>query len=137
MKKQITKIITKAVLYSFLTGTVISLLTMFIIDIQTSNYYDDGRPRMSCFAGLGYGIAAGVHVLFLILSLPAFLNLLKTVRDNKLLSSLSFFGCHIIYIVFILANYNEFSGEEFLLLIPFASLIVLAFYYFKLRKSLY
>ncbi|WP_262148354.1 hypothetical protein [Chryseobacterium foetidum] len=77
MKNKITKTITNALLMSFLTGTIVSIIVLIIIQSPNQNHYDTGEPRMNCFAGLGYGIIVGVHILFVILSLPAFLISLK------------------------------------------------------------
>jgi len=102
--------------------------------MQTPDYYEDGTPKMNCFGGLQYGIAIGIQLLIIIANLPAFLNLLKPIRENKYLSFLAFFGIHFLYLIFIIVSLSEFSGEEFLMIIPWVNWLFWGYYYLKFRK---
>ena len=107
---------------------------LIIIDMQTPNHYEDGRPKMNCFGGLQYGIAIGIQILIAFLSLPAFLILFKQIRRNKYFTFLAFFAGYIFYLFVIFASLSEFSGEEYVIIIPWINFLVWIFYYFKLRK---
>ncbi|WP_128414306.1 hypothetical protein [Chryseobacterium sp. Leaf394] len=134
MKKEITKTIINGLLLSFLAGTISSIIILLIIQFQNQSHYDDERPRMDCFAGLGYGIIVGVHFLFVILSLPAFFNLFKTVREHRFYSFLSFFTGPFLYLILISFSLPEFSEEDFLFIIPWIFMVIWIYYYFKLQK---
>lgn len=134
MKNEITKTITNGLLVSFLAGITVSFLALFIIQFQNQSHYEDERPRLDCFAGLGYGIIAGVHFLFAILSLPAFFNLFKTVREHRFYSFLSFFTAPFLYLILISFSLSEFSEEDFLFIIPWIFIVIWVYYYFKLQK---
>lgn len=49
MKKQIAKVIGSGILASFLVGTIFMIIFLIIIDMQTPNHYEDGRPKMELF----------------------------------------------------------------------------------------
>ncbi|MBO6184542.1 MAG: hypothetical protein J6O88_07590 [Chryseobacterium sp.] len=134
MKKQVAKIIGSGILASFLAGTIFMIAFLIIIDMQTPNHYEDGRPKMNCFGGLQYGIAIGIQILIAFLSLPAFLILFKQIRRNKYFTFLAFFAGYIFYLFVIFASLSEFSGEEYVIIIPWINFLVWIFYYFKLRK---
>ena len=134
MKKQIAKIIGSGILASFLAGTIFMVGFLIIIDMQTSNHYEDGRPKMNCFGGLQYGIAIGIQILIAFFSLPAFFILLKKIRRNKYLVFLAYFAGYFLYLSLILASLSEFSGEEYVIIIPWINFLVWIFYYWKLRK---
>jgi len=136
MKKQIAKVIGSGILASFLAGTIFMIVFLIIIDMQTPNHYEDGRPKMNCFGGLQYGIAIGIQILIAFLSLPAFLILFKQIRKNKYFVFLAFFAGYFLYLSLILANLPEFSGEEYVIIIPWINFLVWIFYYFKLRKMI-
>lgn len=134
MKNKITKTITNALLMSFLTGTIVSIIVLIIIQSPNQNHYDTGEPRMNCFAGLGYGIIVGVHILFFILSLPAFFNLFKNVRENRFYSFMSFFVGSFLYLSLISLSLSEFSNEDYLFIIPLIFIVIWVFHCFKFRK---
>ncbi|OBW42432.1 hypothetical protein AB670_01188 [Chryseobacterium sp. MOF25P] len=134
MKKQIAKVIGSGILASFLVGTIFMIIFLIIIDMQTPDYYEDGRPKMNCFGGLQYGIALGIQIVIAFLSLPAFLILFKQIRKNKYFVILAFFVGYFLYLSLILASLSEFSGEEYFIIIPWINFLVWIFYYFKLRK---
>lgn len=134
MKKQIAKVIGSGILASFLVGTIFMIIFLIIIDMQTPDYYEDGRPKMNCFGGLQYGIAIGIQIVIAFLSLPAFLILFKQIRKNKYFVILAFFVGYFLYLSLILASLSEFSGEEYFIIIPWINFLVWIFYYFKLRK---
>jgi len=134
MKNPIAKIIGSGILASFLAGTIFMIGFLVFIDMQTPDYYEHGTPKMNCFGGLQYGIAIGIQLLIIIANLPAFLNLLKPIRENKYLSFLAFFGIHFLYLIFIIVSLSEFSGEEFLMIIPWVNWLVWGYYYLKFRK---
>jgi len=134
MKNKITKTITNALLMSFLTGAIVSIIVLIIIQSPNQNHYDTGEPRMNCFAGLGYGIIVGVHILFVILSLPAFFNLFKNVRENRFYSFMSFFVGSFLYLSLISLSLSEFSNEDYLFIIPLIFIVIWVFHYFKFRK---
>jgi len=136
MKKQIAKIIGSGILASFLAGTIFMIGFLIIIDMQTSDYYEDGRPKMNCFGGLQYGIAIGIQILIALFTLPAFLILFKQIRRNKYFTFLAFFAGYILYLFTIFASLSEFSGEEYVIIIPWVNFLVWIFYYFKLRKMI-
>lgn len=136
MKKQIAKVIGSGILTSFLAGTLFMIAFLIIIDMQTPDHYDDGRPKMNCFGGLQYGIAIGIQILIAFLSLPAFLILFKQIRKNKYFVFLTFFAGYFLYLSLILASLPEFSGEEYFIIIPWVNFLVWIFYYFKLRKAI-
>lgn len=136
MKKQIAKVIGSGILASFLVGTIFMIVFLIIIDMQTPNHYDDGRPKMNCFGGLQYGIAIGIQILIAFLSLPAFLILFKQIRKNKYFVFLAFFAGYLLYLSLILTSLPEFSGEEYFIIIPGVNFLVWFFYYFKLRKMI-
>lgn len=134
MKKQIAKVIGAGILSSFLVGTIFMITFLIIIDMQTPDHYEDGRPKMNCFGGLQYGIAIGIQIVIAFLSLPAFLILFKQIRKNKYFVFLAFFAGYFLYLSLILASLPEFSGEEYFIIIPWVNFLVWFFYYFKLRK---
>lgn len=136
IKKQIAKTIGSGLLASFLAGTIFMIGFLIIIDMQTSDYYEDGRPKMNCFGGLQYGIAIGIQILIALFTLPAFLILFKQIRKNKYLVFLAFFAGYLIYFTLILASLSDFSGEEYIIIIPWINFLVWIFYYFKLRKMI-
>ncbi len=136
MKKQIAKLIGSGILASFLAGTIFMIGFLIIIDMQTPNHYDDGRPKMNCFGGLQYGIAIGIQILIALLNLPAFLILFRQIRRNKYFTFLAFFAGYILYLFTIFASLSEFSGEEYVIIIPWVNFLVWIFYYFKLRKMI-
>ncbi|MBD3905670.1 hypothetical protein NAL32_14580 [Chryseobacterium sp. Ch-15] len=136
MKKQIAKIIGSGILASFLAGTIFMIAFLIIIDMQTPNHYEDGRPKMNCFGGLQYGIAIGIQILIAFLSLPAFLILFKQIRKNKYLIFLAYFAGYFLYLTLILVSLKEFSGKEYFIIIPWINFLVWIFYYFKLRKAI-
>ncbi|MEG1591581.1 hypothetical protein [Chryseobacterium sp.] len=134
MKKQIAKMIGSGILASFLVGTIFMIIFLIIIDMQTPDHYEDGRPKMNCFGGLQYGIAIGIQIVIAFLSLPAFLILFKQIRKNKYFVILAFFVGYFLYLSLILASLSEFSDEEYFIIIPWINFLVWIFYYFKLRK---
>lgn len=134
MRKKITKTIAFGLLVSFLAGTIFTISILIYYDAQTSNYHEDGRPKMNCFPGLAYGIVILTHVFVALLSLFSFLNLYQKVRDNKLLSFLSFFGGYLLYVILILINISEFSAEDTLIFIPWIYGLLWIYFYFKLKK---
>lgn len=136
VKKQIAKIIGCGILASFLAGTIFMIGFLIIIDMQTSDYYEDGRPKMNCFGGLQYGIAIGIQILIALFTLPTFLILFRQIRRNKYLVFLAFFAGYILYLFTIFASLSEFSGEEYVIIIPWVNFLVWIFYYFKLRKMI-
>lgn len=136
MKKYIAKTISKGILVSFLAGTVFMITILIIIDLQTLNYYEDGRPKMNCFGGLQYGIAIGIQILLMTVALPAFLNVFKPIRENKYFSFTAFFSGYIVYLLSIFANFSEFSGKEYLIMIPWVNLLVWIYFYFKIKKNI-
>ncbi|REC43248.1 hypothetical protein [Chryseobacterium sp. 5_R23647] len=136
MKKQIAKLIGSGIFASFLAGTIFMIGFLIIIDMQTPNHYDDGRPKMNCFGGLQYGIAIGIQILIALLNLPAFLILFRQIRRNKYFTFLAFFAGYILYLFTIFASLSEFSGEEYVIIIPWVNFLVWIFYYFKLRKMI-
>lgn len=136
MKKQIAKVIGSGILASFLVGTIFMIVFLIIIDMQTPDHYEDGRPKMNCFSGLQYGIAIGIQILIAFLSLPAFLILFKQIRKNKYFVFLAFFAGYFLYLSLILTSLPEFSGEEYFIIIPWVNFLVWFFYYFKLRKMI-
>lgn len=136
MKKQIAKIIGSGILASFLAGTIFMIGFLIIIDMQTPDYYEDGSPKMNCFGGLQYGIAIGIQILIAFFSLPAFLILFKQIRRNKYFVFLAFFIGYFLYLSLILASLPEFSGEEYVIIIPWINFLVWIFYYSKLRKMI-
>ncbi|MDY0931446.1 hypothetical protein [Chryseobacterium sp. CFBP8996] len=136
MKKQISKLIGSGILASFLAGTIFMIGFLIIIDMQTPNHYQDGRPKMNCFGGLQYGIAIGIQILIALLNLPAFLILFRQIRRNKYFTFLVFFAGYILYLFTIFASLSEFSGEEYVIIIPWVNFLVWIFYYFKLRKMI-
>lgn len=136
MKKQIAKVIGSGILASFLVGTIFMIIFLIIIDMQTPNHYEDGRPKMNCFGGLQYGIAIGIQILIVFLSLPAFLILFKQIRKSKYFVFLAFFAGYFLYLFLILASLSEFSSEEYFIIIPWINFLVWIFYYFKLRKMI-
>ncbi|VXB92354.1 MULTISPECIES: hypothetical protein [Chryseobacterium] len=134
MKKQIAKVIGAGILSSFLAGTIVMIAFLIIIDMQTPDHYEDGRPKMNCFGGLQYGIAIGIQIVIAFLSLPAFLILFKQIRKNKYFVFVTFFAGYFLYLSLILTSHPEFSGEEYFIIIPWVNFLVWFFYYFKLRK---
>ncbi|MDF2553954.1 MAG: hypothetical protein K0R77_3229 [Chryseobacterium sp.] len=136
MRKQIAKTIGTGILASFLAGTFFMIAILIIIDMQTPDHYDDGRPRMNCFGGLQYGIAIGIQMLLIIAALPAFFNLFQKIRENKVLSFSAFFGGYILYLISIFINFSEFSGEEYIIIVPWVNLLTWLYFYFKMRKFL-
>lgn len=136
MKKQIAKMIGSGILASFLVGTIFMIIFLIIIDMQTPDHYEDGRPKMNCFGGLQYGIAIGIQILIAFFSLPAFLILFKQIRKNKYFVILAFFAGYCLYLSLILASLSEFSSEEYFIIIPWVNFLVWIFYYFKLRKMI-
>jgi hypothetical protein len=136
MKNPIAKIIGSGILACFLAGTIFMIGFLIFIDMQTPDHYEDGTPKMNCFGGLQYGIAIGIQIFIISASLPAFLNLFKPIRENKYLSFLAFFGTHFLYLIFIILSLSEFSGEEFLIIIPWVNWLVWGYYYFKFRNMI-
>lgn len=136
MKKQIAKVIGSGILASFLVGTIFMIIFLIIIDMQTPDYYEDGRPKMNCFGGLQYGIAIGIQIVIAFLSLPAFLILFKQIRKSKYFVFLTFFAGYCLYLSLILASLSEFSSEEYFIIIPWVNFLVWIFYYFKMRKKI-
>lgn len=136
MKKQIAKVIGSGILASFLVGTIFMIVFLIIIDMQTPNHYEDGRPKMNCFGGLQYGIAIGIQILIVFLSLPAFLILFKQIRKSKYFVFLAFFAGYFLYLSLILVSLSEFSAEEYFIIIPWINFLIWIFYYFKLRKMI-
>lgn len=136
MKKQTAKLIGSGILASFLAGTIFMIGFLIIIDMQTPNHYEDGSPKMNCFGGLQYGIAIGIQILIALLNLPAFLILFRKIRRNKYFTFLAFFAGYILYLFTIFASLSEFSGEEYVIIIPWVNFLVWIFYYFKLRKMI-
>lgn len=136
MKKQIAKMIGSGILASFLAGTLFMIAFLIIIDMQTPNHYEDGRPKMNCFGGLQYGIATGIQILIAFLSLSAFLILFKQIRKSKYFVFLAFFAGYFLYLSLILVSLSEFSGEEYFIIIPWINFLVWIFYYFKLKKMI-
>lgn len=134
MKKQVAKIIGSGIFASFMAGTIFMIAFLIIIDMQTPNHYEDGRPKMNCFGGLQYGIAIGIQILIVFFSLPAFFILFKQIRKNKYFTFLAFFAGYFLYLFLILISLSEFSGEEYVIIIPWVNFLVWIFYYFKLRK---
>lgn len=134
MKKQIAKIIGSGILAGFLTGTIFIVGFLIIIDMQTPDHYEDGRPKLNCFGGLQYGIAIGIQILIALLNLPAFLILFRQIRKNKYFTFWAFFAGYFLYLFLILASLSEFSGEEYVIIIPWINFLVWIFYYWKLRK---
>lgn len=134
MKKQIAKVIGSGILASFIVGTIFMIVFLIIIDMQTPDHYDNGRPKMNCFGGLQYGISIGIQIVIAFLSLPAFLILFKQIRKNKYFVFLAFFAGYLLYLSLILTSLPEFSGEEYFIIIPWVNFLVWFFYYFKLRK---
>jgi len=134
MKKEIIKTVTHGLLLSCLAGTTVSFTALLIIQSQNHDHFNSREPRMDCFAGLGYGIIVGVNFLFGIISLPALFNLFKTVRENRFYSFLSFFNGTLLYLILILFSFSEFSGEDFLFVVPWVFIMIWVLYYFKLRK---
>lgn len=134
MKKQIAKIIGSGLLISFLVGSLFMIGFLIIIDMQTPNHYEDGRPKMNCFGGLQYGIAIGIQILIAFINLFAFLILFKQIRKNKYLVFITFFAGYFLYLSLILASLSEFSNEEYVIIIPWVNFLVWIFYYFKLIK---
>ncbi|UFH31660.1 hypothetical protein LNP04_17070 [Chryseobacterium sp. C-71] len=136
MKNPIAKIIGSGILASFLAGTIFMIGFLIFIDMKTPNHYEDGTPKMNCFGGLQYGIAIGIQILVIFANLLAFLNLFKSVRENKYLSFLAFFGIHFLYLILIIVSLSEFSGEELLIIIPWVNWLVWGYYYFKFRNMI-
>ncbi len=136
MKKQITTTIFRGLLFSFLAGSISSIAVLMILDAQTPDFYEDGTPKRNCFPGLGYAIVIAIQVLLLIGNSLAFLHFYKTVRENRFLSFVSYFGVSLLYLVLLLGNAPKFSKEYFLILIPWIHFMVWTFYYFKIRKIL-
>ncbi|WP_265428040.1 hypothetical protein [Chryseobacterium sp. YIM B08800] len=136
MKKQIAKVIGSGILASFLVGTIFMIVFLIIIDMQTPNHYEDGRPKMNCFGGLQYGIAIGIQILIVFLSLPAFLILFKQIRKSKYFVFLAFFAGYFLYLSLILVSLSEFSAEEYFIIIPWINFLIWIFYYLKLRKMI-
>lgn len=136
MKKQTAKLIGSGILASFLAGIIFMIGFLIIIDMQTPNHYEDGSPKMNCFGGLQYGIAIGIQILIALLNLPAFLILFRKIRRNKYFTFLAFFAGYILYLFTIFASLSEFSGEEYVIIIPWVNFLVWIFYYFKLRKMI-
>ncbi|REC56533.1 hypothetical protein DRF62_02975 [Chryseobacterium piscium] len=83
-----------------------------------------------------YGIAIGIQILIALLNLPAFLILFRQIRKNKYLVFLVFFAGYILYLFVIFVSLSEFSGEEYVIIIPWVNFLVWIFYYFKLRKMI-
>ncbi|WP_435524643.1 hypothetical protein [Chryseobacterium indoltheticum] len=134
MTKQLAKLIGSGILASFMAGTIFMIAFLIIIDMQSPNHYEDGRPKMNCFGGLQYGIAVGIQILIAFFNLPAFLILFRQIRKNKYLVFLAYFAGYFLYLFLILVSLTEFSGEEYFLIIPWINFLVWIFYYFKLRK---
>lgn len=136
MKKQIAKVIGSGILASFLPGTLFMIAFLIIIDMQTPNHYEDGRPKMNCFGGLQYGMAIGIQIFIAFLSLSAFLILFKQIRKSKYFVFLTFFTGYFLYLSLILVSLSEFSDEEYFIIIPWINFLVWIFYYFKLKKMI-
>lgn len=136
MKKQIAKIIGLGLLISFLVGSLFMIGFLIIIDMQTPNHYEDGRPKMNCFGGLQYEIAIGIQILIAFINSLAFLLLFKQIRKNKYLVFITFFAGYFLYLLLIFASFSEFSNEEYFIIIPWVNFSVWIFYYFKLRKMI-
>ena len=136
MRKQIAKLIGSGILASFMAGTIFMIAFLIIIDMQSPNHYEDGRPKMNCFGGLQYGIAIGIQILIAFFNLPAFLIQFRQIRKNKYFTFLAFFAGYFLYLFLILISLSEFSGEEYVIIIPWINFLVWIFYYFKLRKTI-
>ena len=136
MRKQIAKLIGSGILASFMAGTIFMIAFLIIIDMQSPNHYEDGRPKMNCFGGLQYGIAIGIQILIAFFNLPAFLIQFRQIRKNKYFTFLAFFAGYFLYLFLILISLSEFSGEEYVIIIPWVNFLVWIFYYFKLRKMI-
>lgn len=117
MKKQIAKLIGSGILASFLAGTIFMIGFLIIIDMQTPNHYEDGRPKMNFFGGLQYGIAIGIQILIALINLPTFLILFRKIRRNKYFTFLAFFAGYILYLKF-LQIFRSFQVKNMLSLFP-------------------
>ncbi len=125
MKKYIISILLKT--------TFISLaLNIVVLYIFIENQPVD-HNRMRCdMSGIAYVLVIAQHILLILLSLPIFLNLKKMVLQNYWWSLFSFFGLHLVTIIYSAITTNiELSP---FLLIGLLFYIILYFYFIKFRQ---
>lgn len=112
----------------FVIASVFSLCGVFLL--QSTGLTGKGD---SDFKNLPYGIAMGINLCFLIVSLTVLLNLRKYVRANYLYRTLSFFllpGMLVILLLFLMWD-EPWPGILFC--IPY--LAVLFFFFVRLNKK--
>lgn len=137
MKNKIAITITSGLIVGFFAGSISMIAILLYFDAQESHYYEDGRPRMNCFAGLGYAFAIGIHILMLLANSPAYLNVFKKIRENQFLLYLTFFGGSILYLILLLLSLSELSVKEFLVLFPWINIVVWVYYFIKVKKLIH
>lgn len=125
MKKHITYIILKTTFISLLLNIII--LYIFI----ESRAVDHNRMRCD-MSGIAYVLVIAQHILLMLLSLPVFLNLKKIVLQNYWWSLFSFFGLHLINIIYSATTANTELSPFLLTGILFY--IILYFYFIKFRQ---
>ncbi len=131
MSKQLSFIIFKTFFFS-------SILGIFALYLFLTNQPVD-RNRMRCdMSGIAFALYIAYQLYLILLSLLAFLNLKKNIFFNFKHSFLSFFGLHIISLIYLLLIAPLLYSQEAL---PFliASIPYLSFFYYyfiQFRKEL-
>jgi hypothetical protein len=131
MKKKLTRII----LSTFFWSTFFSILILVIIDLNKPL----GQPMRNCvMSGFTYFMTFFIILFFTICNSAIFLNLYKSIRENKWLCLLSFFLVPFIFFSYLFISMFEDLIEDLNFFIPlFLPFTLMYIYqYFRFRRWL-
>lgn len=138
-EKEIGKTLVRALLFSWLISSALCVAGIIVFQISNAPPADLERPGMDCFPGLPYGIAVGVTIFYLLVSLFSFFNLNKKIRNNSLLSGAFFLLPSIILQAAVFIGMGkDLSVEDmvFFLLIFLSYFIPWSFFFISFRRKL-